>query len=107
MQWGTEWCGDGNDGRESVQCKYDIPNYLQKVRSRVLSWCRNVCQTTRKKRGKSQQRKRECCKDGEVDNVPDMRTNRVFAHGLNGEDREINGEQQMEQVCGCGRCGRK
>jgi len=69
MQRGTERRGDGNYSLESVQSKYDIPDYLQKVRPMVLSWCRNRCWITREKRGKSQQRKRECCKDGEVDNV--------------------------------------
>ena len=102
MQRRTEWCGDGNDSRESVQSKYDIPNYLQKERTpRVLSWGGNECRITRKKRGKSQQCKRERREDGKVDKVPDMGINRVFAHGLNRENQEINGKQHMEQACGC------
>jgi len=107
MQSGTQWCGDRNDSGECVQTEYNIPGHFQKERLRVLSWCRNGSTVKREERGGSQQYKRECCEGREVDNVPGMRVDRIFANGLNRENQEINGKQEMEQVRRCGRRRRK
>src|SRR5216683_4327524 len=102
MESRTERCGDGNDGGERIQTKYDIPDDFQTVRLRVLSWRRNGGMVTRDERSGSQKHKRVCCEDREVDNVPGMRVDHVFSNGLNRENREINGEEEVKHARGCG-----
>ena len=103
MQSGTKRSGDCNGSGECVQTKYNIPDNLQKVRLRVLGWCRNGSTVTREERSRPQQHKRERCEGREVDNVPGVRVDRIFADRLNRKDGEINGKQEVEQVRGCGR----
>lgn len=103
MQSGTKRGGDCNGSGECIQTKYKIPDNLQKIRLRVFSWCRNGCTVMREERSGPQQHKRECCEGREVDDVPGVRVDRIFADRLNRKDREINGKQEVEQVRGCGR----
>jgi len=68
------------------------------MRLSVICWRRTGGAVRREERGDSQKRERECCEDGEVNNVPGMRVNRIPTNGLDCENDEINGKEYVEKV---------